>query len=468
MIGVHSAAEMRAVEEAFFAAHPDVNLMRRAAKAVSDRAEQIAPEGFILVVAGSGNNGGDGLHAAANLATASRRPVAVWLVDGKGIPSGVIAARQAGVRFIGASAAIRMLSDAALVIDAVYGTGGRPGLPDVVGRFADACRDVGIPVLSIDIPSGLSCDSPTVPESRFQASWTTTFQVPKLCLVAQPASDYAGCVEIVDIGLEMPDPRVRLLEKVDVAKWWPWPSNLDDKYSRGVLGIDTGSDRYLGAAMLSTMGALYSGSAMLRFVGPEKARDAILYRLPSVTFGDGPVQAWLCGCGWGAQDEDRMRAVLNAGKPAVIDAEAIDTLPKELPSDWLLTPHAGELARMMEIDRAEVIADPLGRVREAAMRWHTTILLKGATQYVAEPDGRVTIAIGGPAWSAQAGSGDVLSGICGTLLAAGLPAWKAGVLGASIQAMAAQSKMGPYPPGVIATEIPKVLAELDAARPTLL
>jgi len=126
----------------------------------------------------------------------------------------------------------------------------------------------------------------------------------------------------------------------------------------------------------------------------------------------------------------------------------------------LLTPHAGELAAMLNIARAQVVADPIGSVRAAAARWHTTVLLKGATQYVADSSGTVTLAVPGPAWTAQAGSGDVLAGICGTLLAAGLPPWRAAALGASVQALAATRKPGPFPPDEVAKAIPVVLSEL--------
>ena len=115
---------------------------------------------------------------------------------------------------------------------------------------------------------------------------------------------------------------------------------------------------------------------------------------------------------------------------------------------------------MLGITRAQVVDDPIGSARVAAARWHATVLLKGATQYVAEPGGTVTLAVPGPAWTAQAGSGDVLAGICGTLLAAGLPAWRAAAIGASVQALAATRKSGPFPPDEVATAIPEVLSDL--------
>ena len=460
MIGIHTVERIRTAEQEFARSHPGANLMLQAASAIARRAEAMAPTGTILVVAGPGDNGGDGLFAARGLALAGRH-VIVWLTAGKGHPGGVVAARQVGIRFLDAVTVLRLLPEMSLVVDAVTGVGGRAGLPGGLSQFAEACRMLAIPVLSVDLPSGLSADSHERPRHFFQARQTVTFSAPKLCQLAQPAASCCGDLEIVDLGLELPESELNQMETVDVARWWPWPSTYSDKYSRGALGVDTGSQRYPGAAVLSVSGALYSGVGILRFIGPPRPAEAVLYAQPSVTMGPGRVQAWLAGCGWGPEASvERLDPILNSGLPAVIDAEALAHLPAELPEGWLMTPHAGELARMMGVARDDVVADPLGHARQAAASWKTTVLLKGATQYVAEPSGRVTLAIPGPAWTAQAGSCDVLAGICGTLIAAGLPAWQAGALGASVQALAAVKRSGPFPPEEVAQALPLVLDEL--------
>lgn len=207
--------------------------------------------------------------------------------------------------------------------------------------------------------------------------------------------------------------------------------------------------------MLGVTGALYAGAGMIRFVGPEPADAIIRASLPSVTHGEGRVQAWLCGSGWGSADDNRARLErrLADGVPAVIDADALSVLPEHLPYGCLLTPHAGELARLLGAERAEVEADPIGSARRAAERTGAVVLLKGASQYIVQPDGQVRVAVPGPSWTAQAGSGDVLAGICATLLAAGLPAADAGLVGASVQAMAAARRPGPWPPDDIAHEV---------------
>lgn len=460
MIGIHSVEQVREVEREFTEANPDVELMQLAAERITSHAMEMAPDGVILVAVGPGNNGGDGLYAARNLARAGRT-VFCWLISGEGHAGGIVAARQAGIRFADSLAVLRFMPDVSLVIDAMLGIGARAELPHGLAWFPEACRTLAIPVLAVDLPSGLAADDHHRPSVAMQATRTITFGAPKLCHLAQPAASMCGELVIARIGLEFPDSDINQMQRVDVARWWPWPTPYADKYSRGVLGIDTGSERYPGAAVLSVTGAIYSGAGMIRFSGPQRSSDLVLNRLPSVTMGAGHVQAWLAGCGWGREaTAERLVPIIESGLPALIDAEALRVLPEEIPEGWLLTPHAGELADLLGISRQDVVNDPIGRVREASERLNSTVMLKGATQYVAEPSGQITLAIPGPAWTAQAGSGDVLAGICGTLLAAGLPPWKAGAIGASLQALAAGVKAGPYPPEVVAEGIPQVLDEL--------
>jgi hydroxyethylthiazole kinase-like uncharacterized protein yjeF len=256
--------------------------------------------------------------------------------------------------------------------------------------------------------------------------------------VQQPAAARSGLVYVVDIGVAIPETAVRQAEESDIARWWPVPCGGSDKYSRGVVAMDVGSQAYQGAAILGVTGALHAGAGMVRYTG-RVAGGLILTRHPSVVLGDGRAQAAVLGSGWGDDDQaaGRVAHARQVGLPAVIDADALYALPNGRLDGWLLTPHAGELSRMLGCSRAHVEADPISCAREVARSTGATVLLKGATQYVAEPAGRVTIAVAGPHWTAQAGSGDVLSGVCGALLAAGLPGWKAAVVGASIQAMTA-------------------------------
>jgi NAD(P)H-hydrate repair Nnr-like enzyme with NAD(P)H-hydrate dehydratase domain len=214
------------------------------------------------------------------------------------------------------------------------------------------------------------------------------------------------------------------------------------------------------------LGALNSGSGFIRFCGTEDAKPALLTRCPSVTFGAGRVQAWLVGSGWPGDPSDRERFKNRAadGVPMVIDAGALQVLKQlresggaALPPGCLLTPHAGELASLLGTSRGEVERDPLRWARMAAERFAASVLLKGSTQYSVAPDGSALIAVQGPAWTAQAGSGDVLAGIAGTLLAAGLDAQLAGAVAASVQAMTAARNPGPLPPDSLAEHLPEVI-----------
>lgn len=447
MIPVHSAQTIRDAEQLFFATHPGIDLMGRAAAGVAlAAAELIGSGGRILVVVGPGNNGGDGLFAAAQLGGQGYQ-VQLWLAAGRCHEEGLAAALAAGAVVVDFDDAQGAVAAADLVIDAYTGIRGRPGLPQDVALVSHACRQHGVLVLAVDIPSGLDADAPELGEC-FRANRTVTFASLKLAHVAQPAAGACGGVEVVDIGLQLPEPGLLRLADADFSAWWPAPGPTDDKYSRGVLRLDTGSAAYPGAAVLGALGATHSGAGMVRYVGP--ARDLVLQSCPSVVCHEGRVQAQAVGSGWGGPDPTRLAKAVSIGVPTVFDAEALIGLPESLPNNSLLTPHAGELARLLDVSRAEVEADPLGAATEAALRHQCAVLIKGATQYVAFPGSVPIVVPPGTAWLAQAGSGDVLAGVAGTLLAAGLPAQRAGALAAALQALASQADVGPTPPGRLA------------------
>jgi hydroxyethylthiazole kinase-like uncharacterized protein yjeF len=301
------------------------------------------------------------------------------------------------------------------------------------------------------------------------ASRTVTFGTYKPCHLIEPAASRSGLIELVDIGLDLTGtaPALGAWESDDVAVRWPVPGPTSDKYARGVVGIDTGSDAYPGAGVLSTLGAVYGGAGMVRYRGAQASAEIIGRELPNVVFAEGRVQSWLAGSGWGDRaDGDRViTELIESGVPVVIDADGLRHLPDRVPDTTLLTPHAGELARLLGCDRAEVTADPVTAVRAGADRTGATVLLKGATQLVATP-GRETVevAVPGPAWTGQAGSGDVLGGLCAAVLAAGVGAPTAAVLAASVQAMAAARFPGPLPPQELARHCAAVIGELAQSR----
>lgn len=464
---VLTAEETRQAEELFWAKNPGVDLMARAAAAVADQARQMlaarhpgAATPLVVVAAGQGNNAGDALFAAAELDAV----LLVWAVADQTHPGGLRAVLKAGGHLVSRAEAMDALSEAALVIDGVAGLGSRRGLAETVERFAAEARRRRVPLLAVDVPSGLAADRPTVPAPAFRADHTVTFISHKLCHLAAPAASQCGRTTLVDIGVPVGEPMIWQVEELDLPAWYPWPDGSSDKYSRGVVGFDTGSPRYPGAAVLGVAGALHTGAGMVRHVGAESVVTGVLNRWPSVVPGPGRVQAWVVGSGWNTgrehleQARERLAELCQDDVPMVLDAGALEVLPAHaLPEGCLLTPHAGELARLVGRNRDQVADDPIRHVRAAAAQTGATVLLKGATQYVADPDGRVLLAVPGPAWSAQAGSGDVLAGACGALMAAGIPAGPAAALAASLQAMAAAAHPGPRPPDALASTFPDII-----------
>lgn len=459
MFEVFSVDEIRRAEEATGDLLTSGALMQRAAGGLAEVIrDELAPGQGVLLAVGSGNNGGDALYAGVRL-LAWGVTVHAWRVASTVHDEGWQAFLDGGGREVSATGALAALGEDVLVVDGVLGIGGRGGLRGAAEVFAAACRDTGARVVAVDLPSGLEGDSNQAFAS-FTADVTVTFGGRKACQVLQPAASRCGAVVVVDIGLDLGEPTLTGWHASDVAAHYLWPGPESDKYSRGVVGIDTGSDEYPGAAVLSTLGAVYSGAGMVRYNGPAGA--AVLSALPNVVVAPGRVNAWLIGSGWGSRTAPAADFYLTEGVPVVVDADAIAFLRgRELRGTVLLTPHAGELARLLGVERAVVEANPIAAARQAARETGATVLLKGATQYVARPDGEVAIAVPGPAWTAQAGSGDVLAGICATVLAAGLPADQAALLGASLQAIAARNYPGPRPPQDLARCLPALLAELE-------
>ena len=454
----------------------DEPLMQRAAHGLAVRAAALLSRqrgavygAGVTVVVGPGNNGGDALFAGAHLAQRGCR-VTMIAALGEPHPAGRRALAAAG----GRAGTLADLDDTALrradlVLDGVLGIGGRAGLPADLTPLAERRRDGGAPpVLAVDLPSGVEADTGAVPDAAFTAHTTVSFGTYKAAHLLEPARSRSGSIELVDIGLDTDRaiPALRAWEAADVAAAWPVPGPTDDKYSRGVVGVATGSERYPGAAVLSVFGAVHGGAGMVRFLGPDAARPVLLERLPNVVYGEGRVQSWLLGSGWGEQRDGRRRVadVLATGLPVVLDADALGHLPDTLPPYALLTPHAGELARLLGRERTAVTADPVGAVREAADRTGATVLLKGASQLVAVPgEPTVDVAVPGPAWTGQAGSGDTLGGLCAALLAAGRPAREAAALAASLQAMTAAAHPGPLPPQELAVRFAATIGEWGTA-----
>ena len=489
MLEAYGVETVRALEAAAIAqiGDDDVLMQRAAAGLAAAVVRELATlrgrvyGTSVLVMVGPGNNGGDALFAGARLA---RRGVAVTAVRCLGEPHarGLAALRAAGGRLVDLDhLEVRPVDRRQprlgfdLAIDGVLGIGGRPGLPEPVAELAAALAASGpTPIVAVDLPSGVAADTGAVPGPAIQARRTVTFGVPKPCHLLEPARSRCGDVEVVDIGLAgYAADAERWLREVDedeVAVSWPYPDARSDKYSRGVVGVHAGSDQYPGAGVLATTGAVYAGAGMVRFLGSDRPAELIRRQLPNVVFSSGRVQAHLLGSGWGEQADGRaeIAAAVDSGLPTVVDADGLTFLPTRCPDGWLLTPHAGELARLLGQERSWVTEDPVRAVRAGAAKTGATVLLKGASQLVATPDGSsVQVALPGPAWTGQAGSGDVLGGICAMLLAAGLRPERAALLGASVQALTARRHPGPLPPQQLAEHLPATIAELQRRRRTI-
>lgn len=478
MLTSYPVHDIRRLEAAAIAADPRRDLMQLAAGALASVVadELIRRRGrvygaHVLILVGPGNNGGDALFAGARLA---RRGAGVTAMIMVGTPHQ--AGLEALIRFGGRVVSLpddhdlgngQEVDSYDLVIDGIFGIGGRPGLPSQVAAMLSRVDQAGLPVISVDLPSGVDADTGAVPGAAVSAAITVSFGAIKPSELIEPAKSSAGRIVRVDLGFQ-PDQAVTelcQLEEADLAAWWPYPGVHNDKYSRGVVGIDAGSTQYPGAGILATHGAVYAGAGMVRFHGSDEARRVLTAALPNVVYAEGRAQARLYGSGWGARPDgaEVIAQGLVDGLPAVVDADGLGHLPDEgLDPSWLLTPHAGELARLLDCERSEVEADPVGAAHRGADRTGATVLLKGATQIVAQPGKRsVLIAVAGPAWTAQAGSGDVLAGMCTTLLAAGVPAPRAGALAASLQAVTAASLPGPVPPHELAREAARMLGRLQ-------
>ncbi len=459
MISAFTGTQVREAEQPLLDSGEGAVLMQRAAHGLAAAVvRELRSRGRrtygsrVTVLAGKGNNGGDGLFAGAKLAARGMRTTAVLTADGAH-PAALAAFLAAGGRTFRLAAdnveelAVLAAGDDA-IIDSVLGTGARGGLRGAAAELVSLLQELKPAlVVACDIPSGVDADTGEVHWPVLPADVTVSFGGTKAGLLTDPGEGCAGRAELVRIGIEerLPEASLRRLEAADLAALLPSPGRREHKYSRGVLGVVAGSERYPGAAVLSVESASVSGAGMVRYVGPESVARQVLARVPEaiVEVGSpGRVQAWLLGPGLpstgpepgGDADNrqlqrarDTLEAALAAGQPAVVDAGALGLLPARCPANWILTPHAGELAGFLSqretvsgetsVTRDDVESRPLHFARLAAADSGATVLLKGATTLVASPSGTVFSQSEGTPWLATAGSGDVLAGVLGSLSA---------------------------------------------------
>ncbi|WP_233434316.1 NAD(P)H-hydrate dehydratase [Nocardia yamanashiensis] len=487
MRGYFTADEVRAAEAELFTRVPDGMPMRRAAfglaevvaRELRERTGGIAGRSVALLV-GSGDNGGDSLWAGSFLRRRGVAVTAILLSPDRVHPAGLAALRRTGGRILdgrgdsrsravgdlGGTAARDLggiaagdlggISDqgtdaaggdaaaalraADLVVDGIVGISGRGALRPGAAELVAAVR---APIIAVDLPSGVDPDTGAVVGPAVRAAVTVTFGAYKP--VHALAVPYCGRIELVPIGLRLGEAGLAALDPESIGAEWPVPGAGDDKYTQGVTGVCAGSATYPGAAVLCTGAAVAATSGMVRYAGTGAAEVLTHYpeiiAAPSIS-DTGRVQAWVFGPGAGtdAGARDRLMEVLATDLPVVVDADGLTLLAadpsvlKTRTAPTVLTPHAGEFARLTGHEPGP---DRVTAVRELAESWQVTVLLKGRATLVAAPGRPVLVNEAGGSWAATAGSGDVLSGIIGALLAAGRdPAWSAAAA-ARVHALAA-------------------------------
>jgi ADP-dependent NAD(P)H-hydrate dehydratase / NAD(P)H-hydrate epimerase len=458
MRAAHSVEEVRAAEGALMAQLPEGTLMQRAAYGLATGVADLLGGVYgarVLLLVGSGDNGGDALYAGALLARRGARVEAVLLSD-RAHERGLAELRSRGGRVVDLADA----HEPDVVVDGIVGIGGKPGLrpaaAEAVARFPAAA------VVAVDVPSGVGVDTGALDGPHVRADVTVTFGTHKGCHLLDPAAEAAGVVTLVDIGLDLPAPTLTALQADDVARLLPVPEPFDHKYTRGVVGVRAGSAMYPGAAVLCTSGASSGLVGMVRYVG--EAADAVRARHPGVVAGTGRVQAWVVGSGGDDEAAEGVKQALADGVPTVVDADGLKHVPRATGVPLVLTPHAGELAAMLDVDRAAVEARQLEHARRAAREYDAVVLLKGRRSLTAAPDGEVRVTTSGLPWLAVAGAGDVLAGVVGSLLATGMSPFDAASVGSWLHGAAATlaGHGGPLTPEAVADAIPAVVRALIA------
>jgi len=461
--------QIRWAEQALMATLPEGALMQRAAAGLAAACSDLLGRTYgarVLVLAGSGNNGGDALYGGALLARRGAAVEALLLDPAKAHAGGLADLRRAGGRIVDRT------GPADLVLDGIVGIGGKPGLrphaADVVARLD---RSSAL-VVAVDVPSGVDVDGGTAEEPHVRADVTVTFGAHKTCLLVDPAAGAAGAVHLVDIGLDAAD-----LGAPAALATGAWclaelatclvPGPADHKYTRGVVGVAAGSAAYTGAGLLCVAGATCGLAGMVRYTGEDEVADLVRARFPEVVIGAGRVQAWVVGSGGGGGAQQALHRAVENGVPVIVDADALQHVARPLGVPALLTPHAGELARMLGLERAQVEREPLHHVGVAAERFAATVLLKGNRTLVATPGGATYVNASGTPWLGTAGAGDVLAGLCGAMAAAcedsspdlGLVGAAAAWVHGSAATLAGRG--GPVVAGDVAAALPEVI------RPTL-
>jgi ADP-dependent NAD(P)H-hydrate dehydratase / NAD(P)H-hydrate epimerase len=482
---VLTTAEMERADRLTIAAGtPGFALMLSAGQAVAEAAADFVEEGPILVVAGPGNNGGDGFVAAAELA-AQGREVSVVLMCERDALQGDAASAAKGWKHPVLPFTPQAIGGPALIIDALFGAGLSRQVTGEAHDMIAAINANGAPVIAIDLPSGVNGTSGAIMGIAVRATETVTFFRKKPAHLLLPGRLYCGRVRLADIGID-----AAVLDEIhpqtfeNTPHFWrksfPVPRADGHKYARGHGLVVSGDIAATGAARMAARGALRAGAGLVTLASP---RDALAVNAAALTavmvrpvdtviefaeqLSDSRFNAVVIGpgSGLGERTRDFVHTALSARRALVLDADALtsfadgpDRLFESIKSSQdpqvVLTPHEGEFPRIFsDISNKHPSRSKLERVRAAAERSGAVVLLKGPDTAVAAPDGRATIAANAPPWLATAGAGDVLSGIIAGLLAQGVPAFEGACIGVWMHGEAGREAG----PGLIAEDLPEVL-----------
>jgi len=493
-------------------------LMENAGKAVAEETRKIVGDlrhQNILILVGPGNNGGDGLVATRHLYDWGAGRIKVYLCGKRPAQDPHLEEiKQRGVHYreiendANLSKYSEWLSEATAVVDAVFGTGKVRPISGLLARVLTSLSSAkqerrGLRLIAVDLPSGLDANTGAVDPVTPQFDYTVTLGFPKAGLFNLPGAEKCGRISVVNIGIPeqvAENISLELLTDAWARSVLPVRPLVSHKGSFGRVMVVAGSINYLGAAYLACSGANRSGAGLTTLAIAHSLQAALAARLTETTYlpfpelpgGIAPTESvkllrsqlpqydvLLVGCGLGQNQRtvDMVTSLLleTQGKlpPTVLDADGINILAKT--ADWekrwqedaVMTPHAGEISRLLNRPTSEIMGDRINIARESAAKWHKTVVLKGAYTVIAAPDGRAAVSPFANAGLASAGTGDVLAGVIAGLLAQGLSMFNAAACGVFLHGLAGEmvkSDLGDA--GMVASDllpiIPKAIKKLKS------
>ena len=462
-----TAAQMKACDDHTIhtVGVPSQTLMERAAAKAAlflNRRADLFPAGRVLLLCGSGNNGGDGFAMARFLADGScgdPRPVTVLYtgrLTAEGTPDeGHMSpecarqynlAREEWITILPVIGWKEATKEATVVVDAVFGIGLDRPVEGEIASLLTVVAASGLPVLAVDVPSGMNADTGEIMGVALPATATVTMQALKAGLLRYPGADLCGEISVADLGIDLTPvekPYARLADEALLRRILPPRTRRSHKGTYGRVALLCGSEGMSGAAVLATRAALRSGVGLARVLTPDCNRvvlqvavpEAIVsvYATPAEAAGYAEADALVLGCGLGVSELSReaLRGVLkvcpaDGAVPVVLDADGINHAVKD-PSLWgdllahrrqvIITPHPMEMSRLCGKAVSDILAHPVEVAKAFAATWGVTVVLKDAHTVIASPDGDVFLCAAGNAGMATGGSGDALAGVIGSLLA---------------------------------------------------